>query len=438
MAVGTISELALAAERDAAAELRSCIPAHNAACLAFLANAGAHAAWLSPELSLTEIELLAPQSPITLGITVLGKPRVMTSEHCILQVADACIHDCERCSLRRRKLVLHNIDDKLLPVRTDIHGRSHLYDAYALDYTPHSRALRGCRRNPLHGRRHTARTRGACRPGCLGHGAPSMPRSLASAPHRARRARAPAASSPKLSRMRAIEMASMPNTSPDILFVNDTLVAVDKPAGIIVHGDGTGALTLTDMLREAILAGKVGRCDETNPDELQALQRLDRDTTGIVLFSRCKSTQPLYDRLIAEHGFEKRYLAIARGRARWTEQTLDAPIGRDRHDARRMRVSRTGKPARTHVRVLDTRHVDGEWLTLLDVSLETGRKHQIRVHLAHEGLPLFGDALYGKPDPRGLMLHAHELAFTDPVTGKPLRIVSPAAPTACVSCFRGT
>ncbi|WP_308615440.1 U32 family peptidase [uncultured Enorma sp.] len=136
VAVGTISELSLASERGAATELRSCIPAHNAACLAFLANAGAHAAWLSPELSLTEIERLAPQSPITLGITVFGKPRVMTSEHCILQVADACIHDCERCSLRRRKLVLHNIDDKLLPVRTDLHGRSHLYDAYALDYTP--------------------------------------------------------------------------------------------------------------------------------------------------------------------------------------------------------------------------------------------------------------------------------------------------------------
>lgn len=136
VAVGTISELALAAERGAAAELRSCIPAHNAVCLTFLANAGARAAWLSPELSLTEIERLAPQSPIALGITVFGKPRVMTSEHCILQVANACVHDCERCSLRRRKLVLHNIDDKLLPVRTDIHGRSHLYDAYALDYTP--------------------------------------------------------------------------------------------------------------------------------------------------------------------------------------------------------------------------------------------------------------------------------------------------------------
>ena len=136
VAVGTISELALAAQRGAAAELRSCIPAHNAACLAFLAQAGAQAAWLSPELSLAEIERLAPKAGIPLGVMVHGKPRVMTSEHCILQVADACIHDCARCALRRRNLVLHNIDDKLLPVRTDLHGRSHLYDAYALDYTP--------------------------------------------------------------------------------------------------------------------------------------------------------------------------------------------------------------------------------------------------------------------------------------------------------------
>lgn len=243
----------------------------------------------------------------------------------------------------------------------------------------------------------------------------------------------------------------MPNDPLNILFVSDTLIAVDKPAGIIVHGDGTGAPTLTDLLKRASPvdglsagSGQAGlpsnieashasnKLDNpasrvgTSPDELQALQRLDRDTTGIVLFSRCKRTQPLYDCLIAEHGFEKQYLAIARGRARWTERTLDAPIGRDRHDARRMRVSRTGKTARTHFRVLDARRIDGEWLTLLDVSLETGRKHQIRVHLAHEGLPLLGDALYGKPDPRGLMLHARELAFTDPVTSEPVRIISPA------------
>lgn len=112
--------------------------------------------------------------------------------------------------------------------------------------------------------------------------------------------------------------AGMPNNPLGILFVSDALIAVDKPAGMIVHGDGTGTLTLTDALREAILAGAIGRCDKTDPNELQALQRLDRDTTGIVLFSRRKSTQPLYDRLIAEHGFEKR---VSRRRTR--SRTLD-------------------------------------------------------------------------------------------------------------------
>ena len=141
VAVGNISELALAAERGAHAELRSCIPTHNSSCLRALARAGASAAWLSPENSLDEIELFAPRSPIELGISVYGKPRVMTSEHCILQVANACIHDCVRCKLRQKKLVLHNIDDKLLPVRTDVHGRSRLYDAYALDLTPQIPAL---------------------------------------------------------------------------------------------------------------------------------------------------------------------------------------------------------------------------------------------------------------------------------------------------------
>lgn len=141
VAVGNISELALAAERSALAEVRSCIPAHNRPCLELLAREGARAAWLSPELSLAEIERIAPASPLTLGICIYGKPRVMTSEHCILQVANSCIHDCARCSLRMRKLALHNIDDKMLPVRTDIHGRSRLYDAYPLDLTPQMPAL---------------------------------------------------------------------------------------------------------------------------------------------------------------------------------------------------------------------------------------------------------------------------------------------------------
>ena len=136
VAAGNISELALAATIGAHAELRSCIPVHNRACATMLAEKGAVLAWLSPELTLAEIERFCPSSPLEFGIEVFGRPRVMTSEHCILQVADACIHDCARCGLRKRRLWLRNIDGRLLPVTTDIHGRSHLYDGVAIDVTP--------------------------------------------------------------------------------------------------------------------------------------------------------------------------------------------------------------------------------------------------------------------------------------------------------------
>ncbi len=135
-AVGNISELALASERRASAEIRSCFPVHNLACMQALAARGAAGFWLSPELTLDEIEHIGPDAPAPLGICVLGRPRVMTSEHCILQVADACIHDCARCRLRQRELALRNIDGKVFPVRTSVHGRSHLYAAAPVDITP--------------------------------------------------------------------------------------------------------------------------------------------------------------------------------------------------------------------------------------------------------------------------------------------------------------
>lgn len=136
-AVGTISELALGAEICSVVELRSCIPVHNVPCMRELAARGAHAVWLSPELTLAEIERIAPQrGEMTLGLMVLGAPRVMTSEHCILQVAGACIHDCANCRLRARDFKLKNIDGRILPVRTGLNGRSHLYDGVQLDATP--------------------------------------------------------------------------------------------------------------------------------------------------------------------------------------------------------------------------------------------------------------------------------------------------------------
>ena len=136
VAVGNISELAAAAKIGATAEIRSCLPVHNVPCMDALAERGASAFWLSPEITLDEACQLASVAPGPIGITAFGRPRVMTSEHCILQVADACIHDCARCRLRGRNLALKNIDGKVMPVRTDIHGRSRLYDAYPIDITP--------------------------------------------------------------------------------------------------------------------------------------------------------------------------------------------------------------------------------------------------------------------------------------------------------------
>lgn len=207
-----------------------------------------------------------------------------------------------------------------------------------------------------------------------------------------------------------------------ILYEDDWLLAVDKPAGIIVHGDGTGTRTLTDDVR-AYVAERHGDAEAA---ELQALQRLDRDTTGIVLFSLSKRTQAAFDRLIATRAIQKRYLAIVRGRTP-AAKSMRQPLGRDRHDSRRMRVSRTGKPAHTEaVRLACTQARGGAAYSLLAVDLHTGRKHQIRVHLAHAGFPLVGDTLYGgAPSRAGLMLHAAELAFTHPVTGEPVRIRAP-------------
>lgn len=210
-----------------------------------------------------------------------------------------------------------------------------------------------------------------------------------------------------------------------ILYEDPWVLAVNKPAGIIVHGDGTGALTLLDLTRAA-LSARDGR-DPAMLGHLQPLQRLDRDTTGIVLISKRKDAQAAFDRLIAERKISKRYLAIVVGAFPTGEVVYRGPIGRDRHDSHRMRISRTGKDALTVARCLARVKADrnGPARSLLAVDLHTGRKHQIRVHLSHAGYPIVGDALYGRPSAGGLMLHAAAETFTHPITGNPIAIHAP-------------
>lgn len=195
-----------------------------------------------------------------------------------------------------------------------------------------------------------------------------------------------------------------------ILYEDPFALAVDKPAGLLVHGDGTGAPTLTDRVRSLLARRGAGAFP-------QAVQRLDVETTGIVLFSKYAELQPLFDGLVSSGGMEKRYLAVVRGAFPRGRRTFTDPIARDRHDARRMRAARQGgQEALTEVERLAV-SPDGA-RSLLAVRLGTGRRHQIRVHLAAHGYPIVNDPLYGTvEDRRGLMLHAWAERFIHPVTG---------------------
>lgn len=205
-----------------------------------------------------------------------------------------------------------------------------------------------------------------------------------------------------------------------VVFEDEYLLAASKPADLLVHGDGTGSLTLTDLVAEHLAAE--GR-EDVRP---QAAQRLDVETTGLVLFSLDPATQPALDAEVAGRDMRKEYLAVVAGRFPWAQKAIDVPIGRDRHDAKKMRVCKEGqgKPASTLARKLAFK--GGR--TLLSVELLSGRRHQIRVHLASLGFPIVGDELYGgaRADAArgefGLLLHAFREELRHPATGEPLSL----------------
>lgn len=212
----------------------------------------------------------------------------------------------------------------------------------------------------------------------------------------------------------------------EVLYQDDYLLAVNKPVGIIVHADGTNELSLTELVCEKLHAFESS--SQIDLSQVQALNRLDRETTGIVLFSLKKETQSQFDQLIASKELSKEYLAAVKGAFEPNKLLIDKAIGKDRHDAQKMRISATGKPSQTEVRLIKVASsAQGQTQSLLLVNLLTGRKHQIRVHLSSLGFPLVGDMLYGgalslqraskkKHKAQPLMLHAYRVEFIHPVT----------------------
>ncbi len=200
----------------------------------------------------------------------------------------------------------------------------------------------------------------------------------------------------------------------ELLWHDRFALAANKPVGLLVHGDGTGADTLMARVQAEVARAAVERGWSFVP-VVQPLNRLDVDTSGIVLFSQTEEFQPAFDALIASHApalIRKRYLAVVEGAFPKSIVTMTYPIARDRHDARRMRVGSTGKSATTLARCLERKGNR----SLVACELRSGRRHQIRVHLARERYPIVGDVFYGCVAPDGLMLHAYELRFLHPIT----------------------
>ena len=207
---------------------------------------------------------------------------------------------------------------------------------------------------------------------------------------------------------------------PRFAYEDEHLIVVDKPSGLVVHpGAGHAAGTLVDAL-----AGKVAGGDPERPG---IVHRLDRDTSGLMVVARSEDAHARLQQLVRERALERTYLALVRGRPRSRRGKIDAPIGRDRGDATRISLDTdTPREAVTHFEVAELL-VDH---ALLSVTLETGRMHQIRVHLAAIDLPVVGDPTYGvSADGLGRQfLHASELTFPHPITGERVETTSELPP----------
>ena len=211
----------------------------------------------------------------------------------------------------------------------------------------------------------------------------------------------------------------------NIRFEDDEVAVIDKPAGMVVHpgaGRTTGTLAAGLLARWPQVEG-VGQADRWG-----IVHRLDRDVSGLLVVAL---TGPSYTALVealAGRSVRRDYRALVWGAFDAATGTIDAPIGRDPRAPTRMAVQTEGRPARTHYR--RTGYWSSADLSSLEVSLETGRTHQIRVHLSSIGHPVIGDRVYGRPgppgvDPRRVWLHAAHLEFDHPGAGEKISVDSP-------------
>ena len=209
----------------------------------------------------------------------------------------------------------------------------------------------------------------------------------------------------------------------DVAYEDGDVIVVNKPVGMVVHpAPGHPDGTLVNALLYHCGNTLSGINGELRPG---IVHRIDRDTSGLIIAAKNDRAHLSLAAQLQDHSLFRLYHAVAVGGFREDSGTVSAPIARHRADRKRMAVAPDGREAVTHWQVVDSQ----KGLTHLTCRLETGRTHQIRVHLAHLGHPLLGDTVYGgkKPVPglAGQCLHAAQLTFTHPSTGERLTVEAP-------------
>ncbi|MEE3491994.1 RluA family pseudouridine synthase [Ruminococcus sp.] len=203
----------------------------------------------------------------------------------------------------------------------------------------------------------------------------------------------------------------------DIVYEDDHLLVVNKPKGMVVHpAPGNYSGTLVNALIYHCGDHLSGINGELRPG---IVHRIDKNTSGLLAVAKSDIAHAGLSEQIKDHSFTRRYLAICYGNIKEDERTVDAPIGRHKIDRKKMCVTQlNSKPAVTHIKVLERY----QGFTYIECRLETGRTHQIRVHLASIGHPIAGDDVYGPTKVitalGGQCLHAYQLGFIHPVTGE--------------------
>ena len=209
----------------------------------------------------------------------------------------------------------------------------------------------------------------------------------------------------------------------EILYEDDDIIVVNKPKGMVVHpANGNPDGTLVNAIMAICKDSLSGIGGEIRPG---IVHRLDKDTSGALIIAKNDKAHINMSEQIKNHEVEKTYIALVKGIVKENEATINMPIGRSTKDRKKMAVNKNGKNAVTHFKVLERFNN----YTLLEVKIETGRTHQIRVHLTEIGYPIVGDGVYsnGKNEwgIQGQCLHAKSLKFKHPITGKDLFIEAP-------------